>query len=336
MNCAEPLNPISMRKIIRNLCKYFWVLIVCIVLSLVISFFVGMKGDQNNDKLEEYTVTLGIRKTENYKSIEEKYYSRELQKQVLEESVKRTFQTTDVINDELKNSGYEKIMPTEIPTYSEYSASDNFITLKVNSINKSRALYILDLYQNEINALCQKIDSECYIERISQSSNAKIEENNSGTFKIIILLFVGGILGVMIIGFLVLLDDRIYTEKELKSCFSFNNLGNISPGGLQLNKIWAQSYFEVNNINSILFIEERSKQVPVNELRASLKGHKINVCSKRDCLYYRQILESDAVFICITLGKTKISEVRSMEADLNSLGYSINGYLTETFIKTSK
>lgn len=327
MKYIAEYNPISMCKIARNICKYFWIILICIGISVGIIFLGNIEGD--SETVKDYTITLCVKSEVYHQMLEEKYYEKELEKQILYESIRRVFQTTDVINKELKKEGYDNLMPTEVPTYSEYVPSNNLVTLKVSSINKKRAVLILKLYEEEMSKACQAIDSEFNIEKIAQSKNMKNEVENTGGKRNLLILCAGGMLGIIVLGFLILVDDKIYSEKELKSCFNYNKFGYIVDGEIQLNGPWVDSYCIVNSIKKIVFMEQVKGLIFSEKNKSILKDYKISVCTWNSDEYCYKVIESDAICVCVILGKTKVSEINLILENLGSLGCSVDGCLLQ-------
>lgn len=317
-------NVISIKKIVANFLRYFWIFLMCICISIGVILLGNNANSGDSMTTEEYTITLGIASKENQESLEDKYYENELKKQTLYETVKMVFQTTEVINDKLKENGYTEIMPTEIPTYVGYTISDKFITLNVNSINKERAKFILKVYEEECINTCQQIDSNFEIKKIAQSENVKGIEKTNGKVKSILLILVGGLLGIVVIGFIILFDERIYSEKELRACFEFDKFCEISKENICLNENWIKCYVKQHRIKRILFIELMQNQIPMKAFKNLLEKYSEISISNQD-EYYDAAIEADAICIAITLGKTKISEVNSILEGVNSLGCTING-----------
>lgn len=321
-------NAISLYKICTNMFRKIWVVILCICLSVGVCFFIN---DDESDDNKEYSITLAVESNMGDGTLQERYYEKELQKFTLNESIKRLFQpkTKEKINKCLKKNGYDNLVASEIPTYEGYTGNETIITFKINSIDREKAEFILKTYTEELNDICGQIETGVGVKEISSLYDDSVSTDEGGfSKKNALLVLVSIILGMAIIGVCILFDEKIYTEKELKSYYFFRKFGVINQKKeLSLDIHFLKCYLFPQKMKRILFLESYSGQLNLETIENALTESDFTVKNINDEAFFDVLSICDVICVCVELGKDNTSKLNAIIEKIESIDRRIDGVI---------
>ncbi len=287
---------------------------MCAILSMGLVLLLQRNNSTADleDSAVEHTLILSVEAMDKNLTIEEQYYIRELQSLIMQDCLEIVYNNADTkksIIDKLSEYQYTDFdASVDTPTYENFNNGERMVALKLSGINQERTVLILNTYKDVMDYVCRTNWPDFYVDSINNlqvDTTDDITTNVSSfmTIRNILIVFAGIFIGILVIGILVLYDDKIYTLNEMNRLYDFIDFGKIGNDTLNLGVL--KNYLKNEEICSLVVLGEFEGLDRV--LAAYLPEVKLNLLSKQEYLNY--FGEENDVLVLITLGKEQKKDV---------------------------
>lgn len=330
---------LSIKKIICNLLRYWWIVVLCIGMSvgyIIVTQSHNSMIDKGGSNLE-YRAIVGIQdQNENTEgSMEEQYYSRMLKGHILQDSLKllNSDDGKRAIKDSLASMGYKDFdQNADTPECAPLVEGDNIIVFKLSGLNAKRTTAILESYVEQLDHICKGLQENFEIKTLSMSDKQAIDQSDSGLLnkKNIFLIFTSIIFGIGVVGLLLLYDKRIYTKHELEQLYSCKCIGDIVVSKYENKYNYKVEIIRLmlkqQNISTVVTFNMDSTDVEA--LQSIFPEIKVSNCIK-GIDNTQNILNSDVAIVGVHLGRDTDNGLDEMLEVLETINMNIIGYIAK-------
>lgn len=204
---------ISLKKIIYNIRRFFWIIIFTVFVAIV-SIFILLSG--NDSSSSSFTSTSVVRITmPTVNGVDPLIV--EAGKLVDEFNVLLSSEgKISELNSALEENGYSSFSSVDFP---DFTVTNNIVVMKIEGTEEERTNYISEMILGEFEEYIYSMDKEIICETLDSSVTAEIDDRTVieriMTIKNLFILCLGGILGFAFVCFLIFIDNRIYVEEDL-------------------------------------------------------------------------------------------------------------------------
>lgn len=321
MNTNNEQNIISIKKILYNLKKYFWILGIAVIFALVV-IIVSLDSSEENLYKSETVFKISSK-------IIEGYGPATLSAQGVADEFNVYLSTKDVenkINEELSARSYNVFSEQDIPTY---EIANNIIKMQITGNHPERTELISELiaeefieYNNKFNETIESILINTSINDISTQSSFF---EHIVSVKNIFIILLGIIVGIGIIFIIVFIDDKIYIQEDLKFFDDLKCLYVVRKKTKEQDILHVKNiikYYQTRESNNLQIwtLKNEDKYSPL------LNGDNIIEFDSKEMID-ENMNHKDKVIFYFSVGETKKEEIKKLLAFQRGLEKECLGYV---------